>query len=238
MSEAHKAPGCSNNHKDDERQDGHQDIHTTSTETHRKRKRDGVQKKQPKHEQRQKLQRKQEQQGGGHPSIQALLSVPLKYILRKTSNIKINKVSSNHSHDRNIKNTANGKRKKEQLLLSKIEASAFIQLSNLAHEIDVLLYMLSSALHKSHVTKELSRLISTPRPTPGNSGNNGGGNNVGTASASASSSASNSTCTTIPTKNKKCESTSSISNSNSKNNNNNAYNYYLHPPSMHTKQTW
>ncbi len=185
---------------------------TSSAITSRKRKRNEIQKKK-----QDNLNHRQRSQQLQQLSIQALLSVPLKYILRKTSNTK-NKTVSNHPPDENSTNSG-GKRRKEQLLLSKTEASAFIKLSNLAHEIDMLLYMLSSALHRSHVTKQLSMLISIPHSTfTSNISSNGF--NCNDAAVATVAATSLSEATKIP------------SNKNTSGNNNSntfPYNYYLRP---------
>ena len=85
---------------------------------------------------------KQKQDHDEKHSMEALLSIPLKYILRKTSK----------------------GRNQHQQLLSKTEATAFLQISNLAYELDILVQMATSALYKSHLAKQLSSRI-TPSPS-------------------------------------------------------------------------
>jgi len=95
-----------------------------------------------------------------HPpslSIEALLSVPLPFIFRQTD--------SNNNNN-------NGTSNRPDYLLSRVEATILLQISQLAHEMDTLTSMTLQALDKSRIVRDLHRSIHSDTT---DSGGGGGG---------------------------------------------------------------
>jgi len=79
-------------------------------------------------------------------TIEALLSVPLSFIFRQTN--------SNNS-----KSNKNSTQSNQNFLLSRVEATLLLQISQLAHEMDTLTSMTLQALDKSRVVRDLNQSI-------------------------------------------------------------------------------